>query len=157
MSEYEIITGSPADFDWLPAGTVLRGEPGGDDGAVAVRIKGGWSFTNRGGDRPAVYPYLYGKVYEVLYRPVVAPKVGDVIETEEQAKLLPIGSVAVELDEDQDAVAAPAIKVTEQLWLYYNDDDEAPEVVGHWIIDNNPHRVIHIPVSADAGAGSTAA
>lgn len=158
MSEREIITGSPADFDWLPAGTVLRGhESGGDAGAVAVRTKSGWSFHSDTGRDPSQYPHIYGKVYEVLYRPAAEPpKVGDVIDTAEKAKLLPVGSVVVDESEDEVVAASrPAVKVGVDDWMFHQPLRLRHE--GDNLFDQFPHRVVYVPASADAGTGSAAA
>lgn len=158
MSEREIITGSPADFDWLPAGTVLRGhESGGDAGAVAVRTKSGWSFHSDTGRDPSQYPHIYGKTYEVLYRPAAEPpKVGDVIDTAEKAKLLPVGAVVVD-DEESRVTSAPMVKVGDSQWLCWMELTGRARELTDYEFDKVPHRVIHIPASADAGTGSTAA
>lgn len=113
------------------------------------------------------YEGIHVGLWRIVHLPEpVVPKVGDIIDTEEQAELLPIGSVIWEIegaaedpdDESEHDGQRPAVKVADGRWLFAElGDDPTGDICGDHIVVDLPHRVIHIPASADAGTGSTAA
>lgn len=142
---------SPA-LPTLPNCTVLRRLV---DGAVAVVMNG--PRSKEYGEAAIVFDDGSGGLHVVSHNsleweivhlpPVAPPKVGDVIETGEQAKALPLGTVAVEV-EDANAVSGPIIKVRKNRWLFWDElDARSRKIDNEHAVD---HRILHIPAGADS-------
>lgn len=86
-------------------------------------------------------------------KPVTVPKVGDVVDTEEQARLLPVGSVLID-DADADPESAAITKIDDNQWLYFFGE---PLLETDDVFAEQAHRVVYVPDRADAVTGRTAA
>lgn len=168
MSEYKV--GDVVDHRAvreMPVGTVLIATSelvvGSGDWAGSVVITRTdaedkpWSWWRVSRTCVINYEGIHVGLWRIVHLPeVVAPKVGDIIDTAEKAKLLPVGSVVVDDAEEEYVTSAPMIKVDER-WMCWSMTCRESLVMSDFEFDETPHRVIHIPASADAGTGSAAA
>lgn len=146
----------------LPERSVVVCDEGKYGHNVLIRAAKGFdwytSYRDQGGkllfrEKRIVAPGPWTLVY---LPPARRAKVGDVITTTAAFAALPLGAVALDLEEG-DPERQPAIKVQGNSWLYYQDDDEPEFLTNNEIAECGPHKVIHLPPSADADAGSAAA
>lgn len=146
----------------LPERSVVVCDEGRYGHNVLIRVEDGFDWY-AGGDGGSGQLMFKGKQivapgpWTLVYLPPARPaKVGDVITDAREFAELPLGAVALDLEED-DPERQPAIKVCADKWLYYQDDDEPEFLDNVKIASCGRHKVIHLPSSADADAGSAAA
>lgn len=169
MSDYkvgDVLTDYNA-LNALPRATVVRWHGNADQTDYIVAVKSelrGYAWLIRGrvdGGSDAsvpVMPIRSGERWEILYLPPApAPKVGDIVDTEAAAAQLPVGSVVLDDDENEDyEESRPVIKVAPHCWMFYGGYVASVQYSNDDMFDGSPHRVIHLP-NADAGAGGQAA
>jgi hypothetical protein len=144
-------------LDQLPVGSVVVLDEA--DGFNSVtRTPSGFTWVDGRGPNSFISTYGHGGIstgdWTLVHLPAVPSlKVGDVIETEEQAKALPDGTVVV--DTEGDPVSAPAIKIENDRWLFRNVGMASGDYADNETVTE--HEIVYIPARADTGAGSTAA
>jgi hypothetical protein len=145
-----------AQVNTLPVGAIVRHErPSGSYATVVVRVGAGFHWSDSESSHPAFEDKIYARgPWTLVFLPPVKPlKVGDIIDTEEQAARLPIGSVVVDTA-DHDAARRPAIKIRSDLWLF---EEEGPRYLSTSEIDFEGSDVLVYLPDADTGSGRTAA
>lgn len=140
----------------LPAGSIVIHDEG-KFYNVVVRREDGYDWVSNDALGHARQKKIHADDWTLVHLsgPIV-PRVGEAVETAEQAAALPVGSVVVDTGDDV-VFRAPAVKVGDNRWMWESEENGVSYGADSDVCGDVTDIVIYIPERADTGSGRSAA